>query len=30
VIGPDGRIVEWHAKVNPASFPTEALQALPG
>jgi peroxiredoxin Q/BCP len=30
IIGPDGRIVQWHAKVAPASFPTEALAALPG
>lgn len=30
VIGADGRILEWHATVKPASFPTEALQSLPG
>ena len=30
IIGADGRIIEWHAKVAPASFPTEALRALPG
>lgn len=28
VIGPDGRIKEWHAKVDARAFPGEALQRL--
>ena len=29
VIGPDGRIVEWLAKVDPATYPQEVLSRLP-
>lgn len=30
IVGPDGTIAQWHAKVQAATFPMEALQALPG
>jgi len=29
VIGPDGRIVEWLPKVDPATYPQEVLSRLP-
>jgi len=29
VIGPDGRIVEWLAKVDPSTYPQEVLTRLP-
>jgi peroxiredoxin Q/BCP len=29
IIGPDGRIVAWHARVDPSTFPEQALAALP-
>ena len=28
IIGPDGRIKEWHAKVSAQTFPTEALARI--
>lgn len=28
VIGPDGRVREWHAKVDPRSWPQELLGRL--
>jgi peroxiredoxin Q/BCP len=29
VIGPDGRIVEYRSKVDPATYPQEVLERLP-
>jgi peroxiredoxin Q/BCP len=29
VIGPDGRVVEWLAKVDPSTYPQEVLARLP-
>jgi hypothetical protein len=29
VIGPDGRVVEWLPKVDPATYPQEVLSRLP-
>jgi peroxiredoxin Q/BCP len=29
IVGPDGKVVQWHAKVDPRTFPQAALDALP-
>jgi thioredoxin-dependent peroxiredoxin len=28
IIGPDGKIIEWHAKVDARGFPEQALKVL--
>lgn len=28
IVGPDGTVVQWHAKVDAAGFPADALAAI--